>query len=105
MPQHTTVSLSSARKRKRSIESGKAFSALLADLSKAFDCLNHKLPIVKLNDYGSSLPALRLIHDYLSHRKQRTRDNNSSSNAWGTTRLNFGTTSIQLFFSRFVSCT
>ena len=34
---------------------------------------------MKLNAYGFSLPALRLIHDYLSHRKQRARVNNSYS--------------------------
>ena len=55
------------------------FGALLTDLSKAFDCLNHDLLIAKLNAYGFSLPALRLIHDYLSSRKQGTRINNSYS--------------------------
>ena len=34
---------------------------------------------MKLNAYGFSLLALRLIHDYLSHRKQRARVNNSYS--------------------------
>ena len=56
-----------------------ASGALLTGLSKAFDCLDHKLLIAKLNAYGFSLPDLRLIHDYLSHRKQRTRVNNSYS--------------------------
>ena len=64
---------------KRSVDSGNAFGALLTDLSKAFDCLNHELLIAKLNAYGFILPALRLIHDYLSHRKQRTGVNNSYS--------------------------
>ena len=58
---------------KRSVDSGKAVGVLLTDLSKAFDCLDHELLIAKLNAYGCSLPALRLIHDNLSHRKQRTR--------------------------------
>ena len=55
------------------------FRARLTDLSKAFDCLKHDLLIANLNAYGFSLPVLRLIHDYLSNRKQRTRINNSYS--------------------------
>ena len=61
---------------KRSVDNDKAFGALLTDLSKAFDCLDHELLIAKLNAYGFKLPALRLIHNYLSHRKQITRVNN-----------------------------
>ena len=56
-----------------------SFGALLTDLSKAFDCLDHELLIAKLRAYGFSLPALRLINDYLSNRKQRTRIGNSFS--------------------------
>ena len=44
------------------------FGALLTDLSKAFDCLDNELLIAKLNAYGFSLPALKLVHDYLSNR-------------------------------------
>ena len=64
---------------KRSVDNGKAFGALLTDLSKAFDCLDHKLLIAKLNAYGFSLTALKLIHDYLSNRKQRNKINSSDS--------------------------
>ena len=60
---------------KISVDSGKAFGALVTDLSKAFDCLDHELLIAKLSAYGFSVPALRLIDAYLSHRKQRTRVN------------------------------
>ena len=42
------------------------FGALLTDLSKTFDCLSHELIIAKLNAYGFSLSALKLIHNYLS---------------------------------------
>ena len=71
--------LAMLEKWKRSVDSGKAFGALLADLSKALDCLDHELLVAKLNAYGFSLPALRLIHDYLSQRKQITKVNNSYS--------------------------
>ena len=55
------------------------FGALLTDLSKTCDCLVYKLLITKLNAYGFSLPALKLVHDYLSNRKQRTKVNRSYS--------------------------
>ena len=49
---------------KKSIDRGKVFGALLTDLFKAFDCLNHDLLIAKLNAYSFNLPALGLIYDY-----------------------------------------
>ena len=42
-----------------------AFGALLTDISKAFDCLNHDLTIAKLHSNGLSLTSLRLLSDYL----------------------------------------
>ena len=64
---------------KKSADKGKDFGALLTDLSKAFDCLDHELLTAKLNAYGFSLPALRLVNDYLSNRKQRTKIENTYS--------------------------
>ena len=64
---------------KRSVDGGKGFGALLTDLSKAFDCLDHELFKAKLKAYSFSLPVLRLINDYLSNRRQRTRIGNSFS--------------------------
>ena len=55
---------------KRSVDNSKMFGALLTDLSKAFDCFDHELLIAKLNAYGFSLIALKLVHNYLSNRKQ-----------------------------------
>ena len=66
---------------KAAVDKGKVFGALLTDLSKAFDCLNHELLVAKLNAYGFTLPALKLVHDYLSDRKQRASVDNSFS-AW-----------------------
>ena len=53
--------------------------ALLTDLSKAFDCLNHELLIAKLEAYGFDDASLCYICSYLSERKQRTKVNNSFS--------------------------
>ena len=52
---------------------------MLTDLSKGFDCLEHELLIAKVNACGFSLPALRLINDYSSNRRQRTKIGNSFS--------------------------
>ena len=49
------------------------FGALLTDLSKAFDCLDHELLIAKLNVYCFSLTVLKLVQNYLSNRKQWTK--------------------------------
>ena len=53
--------------------------AVLMDLSKAFDTLNHDLIIAKLHAYGFEKSALKLIKSYLSNRWQRTKINTSFS--------------------------
>ena len=62
---------------KNSFDKDKIFGALLTNLSKIADCLNHKLLIVKLNAYGFTWPALKLIYNYLSSIKQRVWVNDS----------------------------
>ena len=62
--------LAMLEKWKRSADNSKMFGALLTDLSKAFDCFDHELLIAKINAYGFSLTALKLVHNYLSNRKQ-----------------------------------
>ena len=54
-------------------------AAMLMDLSKAFDTLNHELLLAKLHAYGFSKSALKLVHSYLKNRWQRTKINNSFS--------------------------
>ena len=71
--------LAMLEKWKSAVDKGKSFDALLADLSKAFDRLSHELLLTKLHAYGFSIAALRLIHSYLTNRKQRTKVNLSYS--------------------------
>ena len=56
-----------------------AAGAILTDLSKAVDCLNHDLLIAKLEAYGLDNSALLFVKDYLKNRKQRTKVNGSYS--------------------------
>ena len=50
---------------KSATDNRKIFGALPNDLSKAFDCLSHDLLIAKVNAYGFSIAALRLMQNYL----------------------------------------
>ena len=71
---------------KATMDSGGFAGALLMDLSKAFDSLNHELLLAKLNAYGFGKIALSLIHSYLSNRRQRVKINGSYS-TWKETNL------------------
>ena len=47
--------------------------AILMDLSKAFDCIDHELLIAKLAAYGLDHSSLKLLKCYLSNRFQKTK--------------------------------
>ena len=64
---------------RETLDNGGACGALLTDLSKAFDCLKHDLLIAKLNAYGFTYESLKLINNYLSERKHRTKVGSSFS--------------------------
>ena len=53
---------------------------MLADLSKAFDCIAHDLLITKLAVYSFSDTALRYVYSYLFNRKLCAQINNTYSN-------------------------
>ena len=60
---------------KEAIDRGNQFGALLTDVSKASDCIDHKRLIAKLYEYGFSSSALNIISSYLKHSIQRTKIN------------------------------
>ena len=66
-------------KMKRCIDTQDTAAALLTDLSKAFDCINHKLLLAKLNSYGFHYNSLKLLSGYLLRRKERVKINNTLS--------------------------
>ena len=80
-----TISVLSLLERWNNVLDKKGYGgAVLMDLSKAFDTLNHDLLIAKLHAYGFSEESLQLIKSYLTNRWQRTKVNATFSN-----RLNF----------------
>ena len=67
---------------KSEVDKGKVFWVVLADLSKAFDCLSHELIIAKLNAYTFNLATLKLlpvVESCLSKRRRKTKINQSYS--------------------------
>ena len=58
---------------KEALDRGNQFGALLTDFPKAFDCIDYKLLIAKLSEYGVLSSALNVISSYLKHRTQRTK--------------------------------
>ena len=95
--------ISLIEKWKKSVDNGGAFGALLTDLSKAFDCLPHELLIAKLDAYGFDKISAKLIHSYLSNRKQRVKINNKYS-SWSKILFGVSQGSIlgPLFFNIFI---
>ena len=63
----------------QSVDNVSAFGALMTDSSKAFYCLSHELLIAKLDAFDFDKKSLKLVHNYLSNRKQRVKINDSYS--------------------------
>ena len=65
---------------KESFDKNCISGAILMDLSKAFDTINHELLIAKLGAYGFDENSLTILLNYLSKRWQRTKINTCFSN-------------------------
>lgn len=81
---------------------------LLKNISKTFDSLFHKLLIANLNTCGFTIDSLKLVQDYLSNCKQRTKINSACSSweeiysIWSSTGVNFRALFIQHLFMGFI---
>ena len=75
--QHAIISM--LEKWRKSLDNKGYAGAVLMDLSKAFDCMNHELLLAKLDAYGFGKNSIQLIHSYLNNRWQRVKINNSFS--------------------------
>ena len=63
-------------KRKSNIDNGDISGALLTDLSKAFDCLQYRWQVAKLNAYRFNPDACKVIANYFIKRLQRVKIGN-----------------------------
>ena len=89
---------------KNALDKQQDISALLMDLPKAFDCLQHDLIITELHAYGLELPTWKSLFSYVCGRKQRVKISNSRSSwsvftkrclkapNWGLSSLTFSST-------------
>ncbi len=64
---------------KSSLDHNETYGAILTDLSKAFDCLPHKLLIAKMSAYGVDKSACKLMASYFMERQQRIKIGNDRS--------------------------
>uniref|UniRef100_A0A0K8R608 Putative jockey ele1 orf2-h 1e-120-j 4 n=1 Tax=Ixodes ricinus TaxID=34613 RepID=A0A0K8R608_IXORI len=74
-----------------SVHSGGQADVVYFDMSKAFDKVNHRLPLSKLCSYGLSLKYCCLLDSYLSHRLNFVRVSGRLSApffiySWGSSR-------------------
>ena len=65
--------LAMVEKWRKTLDEGSETGAVLTDLSKSFDCIDHDLLIAKLKAYGFEKQAINFLYSYLTKRKQRTK--------------------------------
>ena len=75
--QHCLLTI--VEKWRKTLDNGGETGAVLTDLSKLFDCIDHKLLITKLNAFGFEKRSLELIPSYLTKHKHTTIDDSAFS--------------------------
>ena len=58
---------------RKNLDKGEETGAVLTDLSKPFDCIDHKLLIAKLDAYGFEKQSIDFLPSYFTKRKQRSK--------------------------------
>ena len=71
--------LAMVEKWRKTLDKGGKIGAVLTDLSKAFDCIDHNLLIAKLDAYGFENQSIDFLHSYLTKRNQKTKVNSGYS--------------------------
>ena len=64
---------------KEAVERRNKLGAVLTDLSKALDCINHPLLIARMYNYGVSPLSIKMTFSYLSNLTHRTKIEESFS--------------------------
>ena len=91
--------LTMVEKWRKTLDEGSETEAVLTDLSKAFDCIDHNFLIAKLYAYRSEKRSLEFIHSYLTKRKQRTKVDSAFS-SWEMLLSDAPQRSILICFSK-----
>ena len=86
------------------LNKGNKVGAIIMDLSKAFDTLNHNLLLCKLKAYGFNKNALTFIQSYFTNRYQRAKVGDKVSK-WQriSTGVPQGLILVPLFFNIFIN--
>lgn len=63
----------------KNIDQGKYVGCVFLDLQKAFDCVDHKILLLKLSNLNFSRSCIKFFESYLQDRKQMVRLNNTFS--------------------------